>query len=53
MAAVSLKKGQKISLTKENAGLDKVIVGLGWDAAEKESKGGFRSMFKAKPANID
>lgn len=53
MAAVSLKKGQKISLTKENAGLDKVIVGLGWDAAERETKGGFRSMFKAKPANID
>lgn len=50
---ISLKKGQKVSLTKENAGLDRVIVGLGWDAAEKEGKGGFLSMFKAKPADFD
>ena len=28
---VSLKKGQKVSLTKDNPGLTKVIVGLGWD----------------------
>ncbi|MDE5583061.1 MAG: TerD family protein [Ruminococcus sp.] len=28
---VSLSKGQKISLTKNNPGLKKVIVGLGWD----------------------
>lgn len=28
---VSLSKGQKISLTKSNPGLKKVIVGLGWD----------------------
>jgi len=28
---VSLSKGQKISLTKGNPGLKKVIVGLGWD----------------------
>ena len=35
---ISLKKGQKVSLTKENAGLDRVIVGLGWDAAEKRRK---------------
>ena len=37
--AVSLKKGERISLTKDNPGLEKVIVGLGWDSAEK--KGGF------------
>ncbi len=29
--AVSLSKGQKVSLTKDNPGLTKVIVGLGWD----------------------
>ncbi len=28
---VNLVKGQKVDLTKGNAGLDKVIVGLGWD----------------------
>ncbi|MTI85504.1 MAG: TerD family protein [Firmicutes bacterium] len=29
--AVSLAKGQKVDLTKTNPGLQKVIVGLGWD----------------------
>lgn len=29
--AVSLKKGQKVDLTKTNPGLKKIIVGLGWD----------------------
>ena len=29
--AISLKKGQKIDLTKTNAGLSKVLIGLGWD----------------------
>ena len=28
---VNLKKGQKVSLTTENPGLSKVVVGLGWD----------------------
>ena len=28
---VNLSKGQKISLTKSNPGLKKVVVGLGWD----------------------
>ena len=28
---ISLKKGQKVSLTKGNPGLKKVVVGLGWD----------------------
>ncbi|MDQ8736630.1 MULTISPECIES: TerD family protein [unclassified Paenibacillus] len=47
--AISLVKGQKIDLTKGNAGLSKVIVGLGWDPAEV--KGGFFGMKKA--ANVD
>ncbi len=29
--AVNLSKGQKVSLTKGNPGLSKIIVGLGWD----------------------
>ena len=29
--AVSLKKGQKVDLTKTNPGLTKILVGLGWD----------------------
>ncbi|ALC83659.1 MULTISPECIES: TerD family protein [Bacillus] len=29
--AISLSKGQKVDLTKTNPGLNKVIVGLGWD----------------------
>ncbi|WP_169089886.1 TerD family protein [Paenibacillus sp. PL91] len=46
---ISLVKGQKVDLTKGNAGLTKVIVGLGWDPAEV--KGGFFGMKKA--ANVD
>lgn len=46
--AISLQKGQKISLSKESAGLNRVLVGLGWD--EVQRKGGFFSM---KPAAID
>ncbi len=33
--SVSLKKGQKVDLTKGNAGLKKVVVGLGWDEVKK------------------
>lgn len=29
--AVNLQKGQKVDLTKGNAGLSKVLIGLGWD----------------------
>ena len=31
--SVNLSKGQKVSLTKDNAGLKRVMVGLGWDEA--------------------
>ena len=43
--SISLTKGQKISLTKDNAGLSKIIVGLGWDEAEKSSGGFFGGLF--------
>lgn len=46
--SVSLKKGQKVSLSKENAGLSKVIVGLGWDEVKTK-----RSLFGPKPQPID
>ena len=46
--SISLQKGQKVSLTKDNAGLSKVVVGLGWD--EVKQKTGF---FAPKPAPID
>ena len=47
--SVSLQKGQKVSLSKEHAGLSKMMVGLGWDEAQK-AKGGF---FASKPKPID
>ena len=44
--SVSLQKGQRISLTKENSGLRNVVVGLGWDEVEKsKSKGLFGNLF--------
>ncbi len=38
---VSLKKGQKVSLTKDNPGLTKVVVGLGWDVNQFDTGGDF------------
>ena len=38
---VSLKKGQKISLTKEAPGLQHVVVGLGWDLNQYDTGGDF------------
>ena len=39
--AVSLKKGQKVSITKGNAGLNNVVVGLGWDVNQFDTGGDF------------
>jgi len=40
--AISLQKGQKISLIKESGGsLSKVVMGLGWDAVKKSGFFGF------------
>lgn len=38
---VNLQKGQKVSLTKGNAGLTKVVVGLGWDVNAFDTGGDF------------
>lgn len=41
--SISLQKGQKVSLSKDNAGLSRIVVGLGWDEAPKAGGGGFLS----------
>ncbi len=38
---VNLQKGQKVSLTKGNPGLSKVVVGLGWDVNQFDTGGAF------------
>ena len=38
---VNLQKGQKVSLTKGNPGLTKVVVGLGWDVNQFDTGGDF------------
>ena len=45
--SVNLQKGQKVDLTKGNAGLKSLVVGLGWDEAPKKF-----SLF-SKQADID
>ena len=46
--SISLQKGQKVSLSKERAGLSNILIGLGWD--EVQQKKGF---FAKKPEPID
>ncbi|MBQ2803051.1 MAG: TerD family protein [Lachnospiraceae bacterium] len=46
--SISLQKGQKVSLSKDNAGLGKVVIGLGWDEVQQK-----RGFFAPKPAPID
>lgn len=45
--SISLQKGQKVSLSKESAGLSKVVIGLGWDEVER------RGFFGLPKAAID
>jgi len=51
--SINLKKGERISLTKDNAGLSKIMVGLGWDAAKKSGGGLLGSLFGGSAPNID
>lgn len=46
--SVNLQKGQKVDLTKDNAGLKTLVVGLGWDEAPKKF-----SLFGPKQEDID
>jgi len=49
---VNLQKGQKVDLTKGNAGLRGVMVGLGWDEVQQQQKSGgfFGSLFGGSSA---
>lgn len=47
---ISLKKGERIRLSKEAQGLTEVLVGLGWDPVKKT---GFLSRFIGQQAEID
>lgn len=47
--SINLQKGQKINLSKESrSGLNKVMVGLGWDEVPQK-----RGFFAPKPQDID
>ena len=47
--SVSLQKGQKVSLTKDNKGLDRIFIGCGWD----EAKGGIFGLGRKQNIDID
>ena len=47
--SISLQKGQKISLTKEQGTLRNVLIGLGWDQVQAVKKG----FFASKPQDVD
>ena len=52
--ALSLKKGEGVSLRKEENDLAQVTIGLGWDVAEvPQKKGMFGSLFAPKPQEFD
>ena len=51
--SISLKKGQRVSLSKDNIGLSKIIVGLGWDEVQQSRGGGLGRLFGARPQEID
>lgn len=52
--SISLQKGQKVSLSKDNAGLGKIVVGLGWDEVNQSGGGGLLGMlFGSTPQAID
>lgn len=46
--SAKLQKGQKVSLSKDHAGLSKIVVGLGWDEIQQA-----RGFFAPKPQDID
>lgn len=51
--AINLQKGQKIDLTKGNAGLSEIMVGLGWDPVTQSSTGFLGKMFGGGAPAID
>lgn len=51
--AISLTKGQAISLKKESAGLRRVHMGLGWDPVENKPTGFFGKLLGGGGGDID
>ncbi|MER1986384.1 MAG: TerD family protein [Solibacillus sp.] len=56
--SINLQKGQRIDLTKGNAGLNELLIGLGWDPVEQPKSGGgfLGGLFGgggSKAANVD
>lgn len=51
--AISLKKGQRISLTKEAPNLQQLMCGLGWDVAQKSGGGIFGGLSGSKQFDLD
>lgn len=49
--AISLSKGQQVNLSKEKAGLNNIVVGLGWDM--KPKKGFFSSLLSNNDIDCD
>ena len=51
--SINLVKGQKIDLTKNNSGLKKLVVGLGWDPVKQGKKGFFGLGSSAPDVDVD
>ncbi|MDR2355971.1 MAG: TerD family protein [Clostridiales Family XIII bacterium] len=51
--SINLQKGQRLDLTKGNAGLKTLIVGLGWDEAAQPSKGLLGGLLGGAKQEID
>lgn len=52
--SVNLQKGQKVDLTKGNSSLTKILVGLGWDEAQKPKGGLLGGIFGgSKQQDVD
>lgn len=51
--AINLQKGQRISLTKEDSKLSRIMVGLGWDPVEQSRGGILGLLFGSSAPAID
>ncbi len=51
--AINLQKGQRIDLTKGNAGLSRLKIGLGWDPVGQKRGGLLGGLFGSKAPEID
>ena len=51
--SINLQKGQKINLSKDNGGLKRIMVGLGWDEVRQNGGGFLKAIFSAPPQDID